>query len=63
MSGFTTTTKSRISTLTVPNIIDRSIILENVLNVTREDLSFMELMELMGRMEPSDHVEYYNLNN
>lgn len=63
MSGFATTTKSRISTLLVPNIIDRRVILEKVLNVTREDLSFMEIMELMGRMEPTDQVEYYNLIN
>jgi hypothetical protein len=47
----------------VPNIIDRREILNHVLNVTNEEISFVEVMQLMGRMVPTDQVEYYNLIN
>lgn len=61
--NFGTTNKSYVSTLTVPNLVDRREILNNVLNVTNEDMSFLEIMELMGRMTPSDQVEFHNLIN
>jgi hypothetical protein len=63
MPTFGTTTKGRVSALTVPNIIDRREILNHVLNVTNEEISFVEVMQLMGRMVPTDQVEYYNLIN
>ncbi|NBW20180.1 MAG: hypothetical protein EBR82_70645, partial [Caulobacteraceae bacterium] len=63
MPTFGTTTKNYVSTLMVPNLVDRREILNKVLNVTNEDLSFLEMLELMQRSEPSAQVEYHNLIN
>lgn len=63
MPTFGTTTKQYVSTLMVPNLVDRREILNKVLNVTNEDLSFLELMELMNRSEVTSNVEYHNFIN
>jgi hypothetical protein len=47
----------------VPNLVDRREILNKVLNVTNEDLSFLELLEFMNRSEPTVQPEYHNFIN
>ena len=47
----------------VPNLVDRREILNKVLNVTNEDLSFLELLEFMNRSEATAQPEYHNLIN
>lgn len=56
-------TKNYVSLLSVPNVIDKREILNRVLNVTNEDLSVVEMLELMGRSEVTSQVEYHNLVN
>ena len=63
MPTFGTTSKNYVSTLMVPNLVDRREILNKVLNVTNEDLSFLEMLEMMNRSEVSAQVEYHNLIN
>ena len=62
-SNFGTTSKNYVSTLMVPNLVDRREILNKVLNVTNEDLSFLELLEFMNRSEPTVQPEYHNFIN
>ena len=62
-SNFGTTTKEYVSTLMVPNLVDRREILNKVLNVTNEDLSFLELLEFMNRSEATVSPEYHNFIN
>ena len=47
----------------VPNLVDRREILNKVLNVTNEDLSFLELLEFMNRSEATAQPEYHNFIN
>ena len=61
--NFGTTSKTYVSTLMVPNLVDRREILNKVLNVTNEDLSFLELLEFMNRSEPSAQPEFHNFIN
>jgi hypothetical protein len=62
-SNFGTTSKNYVSTLMVPNLVDRREILNKVLNVTNEDLSFLELLEFMNRSEATAQPEYHNFIN
>lgn len=47
----------------VPNLVDRREILNKVLNITNEDLSFLELLEFMNRSEATAQPEYHNFIN
>jgi len=47
----------------VPNLIDRREIMKMILNVTNEDISFVEFMELLGRSVVTASPEYHNLIN
>lgn len=63
MPTFGTTNKQYVSTLMVPNLIDRREIMKMILNVTNEDISFVEFMELLGRSVVTASPEYHNFIN
>lgn len=62
MPTFGTTNKVYVSTLMVPNLVDRRDILTQVLDVKSEP-SFVEFMELIGRSVPTVSPEYHNIIN
>jgi hypothetical protein len=52
--------KKYISTV---NFLDRREIYQYVLDITREDESFVDIMEMMGRSVPTDVPSYHNFVN
>lgn len=52
-----------VSTLMDPDLVSQRDILKSVLNVTNEDTSFVDIMELMGRSEVTANSEYHHFIN
>lgn len=60
MATIGTYNKQYISSI---NFMDRRDILEQVLDVTREAESFVDIMEMMGRSKPTDATTYHHFIN
>lgn len=56
-------TQGYLSTLMVPDLVNRREILNSVLDVTRESESFVGIMELLGRSTPTDNSTYSDIIN
>jgi len=58
MPSFGTLDRGYVSTLQDPDLVSRRDILRNVLNVTNEDTTIVDIMELMGRSKVTDNPGY-----